>query len=308
MAYFLGIDAGGTKTQYLLADESRTVARVQGGSIKITRVSPEEAQRNLVEMLDALTSQSGIPLQNVMRTCVGLSGSPISRVVAWVRHALTARVGGDILLRGDEEIALDAAFPNASGILVIAGTGSNVVGRTTSGHLVRAGGWGPVLSDQGSGSWIGLQGLRAIFYAMDCGEETSLLPALHQLWGTTTLEELIDLGNQVPGRDLSLLAPMVAECGELGDGVARRVLIRTGEELADLVLLAMRKGQLIDTKLSATDVIPWTVAYTGSAIANISIMLESMMAAISKARPDTKFMTPAVDAVMGALWHAQQNV
>ncbi len=111
----------------------------------------------------------------------------------------------------------------------------------------RAGGV-PVMSDRGAGSRIKLLALRAIFHAMDASEETSLLPALHAAWETQTVEELEDLGNRIPMVEFSQLAPLVAQCAADGDVVARRVLQQSGEELADLVLLAIGKGTALETR------------------------------------------------------------
>ena len=101
--------------------------------------------------------------------------------------AFHARVAGELLLLGDVEIALDAAFPGQPGILILAGTGSNVAGRSRSGKITTVGGWGPVLSDQGSGQRIGSETLRAIFLAIDEADSkesgqtpTELLPAVQE--------------------------------------------------------------------------------------------------------------------------------
>jgi glucosamine kinase len=308
MDYFLGIDAGATKTSCVLGTQSRVLARAHGGCIKITRVTEASAEKHLEDVLFAVASQSGVPLNSIAGTCVGLSGLVLPNVADWVRDTLASRVHGPIALCGDEEIALDAAFHGGRGILAIAGTGSHVVGRARGGELVRTGGWGPILSDQGSGSRIGLLALRAIFYAMDASQETSLLPALHTAWKTRTVEELVDLGNRIPRVELSKLAPVVTQCAEEGDAVAQRVLQQSGEELADLVLLAMRKATALETATPsdappvASD--PWTVAYTGSVIENISLLRESMIAAIHRTNPSVQILSEPADPPLGALWRA----
>lgn len=308
MDYFLGIDAGATKTSCVLGTETRVLARVHGGCIKITRVSEASAEKHLQDVLSAVAQQSGVPLSSIAGTCVGLSGVVLPNVANWVRNTLASRVHGPIALCGDEEIALDAAFHGGRGILAIAGTGSHVMSRARGGQLVRTRGWGPILSDQSSGSKIGLLALRAIFYAMDASEETSLLPALHAAWKTRTVEELVDLGNRIPRVELSKLAPVVAQCSAEGDAVARRVLKQSGEELADLVLLAMRKARALETAIPS-DIPPvapepWTVAYTGSIIENISLLRESMIAAIHRTDPSVQILSEPVDPPLGALWRA----
>lgn len=224
----------------------------------------------------------------------------------WVRNTLSSRVGGPIELCGDELIALDAAFHDGRGILAIAGTGSHVVGRTQNGELVRTGGWGPVMSDQGAGSRIGLLALRAMFHAQDASQETSLLPAIHTAWGTQTIEDLIERGNSSAVVEFSKLAPLVAEAAVAGDTVARRVLQQSGEELADLVLLAMRKGTALESSASSASAAlePWTVAYTGSVIEKISLLREAMIATILQSDPAVEFISQAADPPLGALWRA----
>lgn len=308
MSYFLGIDAGATKTQIAVARDEEILARVQGGSIKIARVGEETAQRNLEEMLMPLQRQSGVALDSIAHTCVGLSGNAIVSIVEWVRDALGARVGGSILIHGDEEIALDAAFHGGRGILAIAGTGSHVVGRTRDEEIFRTGGWGPILSDQGAGSRIGLLTVRAVLHAVDAGEDTSLLPKLHEAWGTLTLEDIVEYGNRVPGPDFSQIAPLAAKSAAEGDPTANEVLRQSGEELADLVLLAMRKGSGLEKCASPSEAsLPWIVAYTGSAIERISPLRETMITSILREQPTTQFAPDAADPVMGALWRARQD-
>jgi N-acetylglucosamine kinase-like BadF-type ATPase len=140
MAFVLGIDAGATNTNCVLGTETDVLARAQGGSIKVTRVSEANAEMHSQVILASLAEQSGIALNSISGTCVGLSGFAISSVADWVRNALTSRVSGHIELCGDELIALDAAFHGGRGILAIAGTGLHVVGRTRNGELVRTGG------------------------------------------------------------------------------------------------------------------------------------------------------------------------
>jgi N-acetylglucosamine kinase-like BadF-type ATPase len=306
MAYFLGIDAGATKTNCVLGTETDVLARAHGGSIKVARVSEADAEKHLQAVLASLVQQSGVALSAIACTCVGLSGISISSVADWVRTALASRVSGPIVLCGDELIALDAAFHGGRGILAIAGTGSHVVGRTRNGELVRAGGWGPVVSDQGAGTRVGLLALRATFHAQDASEATALLPAIHAAWGTHTIEDLIERGNSLPMVEFSKLAPLVAEAAAAGDAVARRVRQQSGEELADLVLLAMRKGAALESSASShfSPVGPWTVAYTGSVVEKISFLRECMIVAIHRSDPAVQFQPGPADPPLGALWRA----
>jgi hypothetical protein len=133
MSYFLALDAGGTKTDYVLADETRELARVRTGTIKRMRIDAATACHNLESALAELSALTGVSMKDITRTCVGTAGETVSLVTDWLHESITARVGGGLLILGDVEIALDAAFPGRAGVLVLAGTGSNVVGRTSQG-------------------------------------------------------------------------------------------------------------------------------------------------------------------------------
>ena len=142
MQYFLGVDAGGTKTEFLLGDEARELARVRTGTIKRMRASEETTEANLVGALRHLTDATGISMQSITRCCIGTAGDAVPLVVDWLRQAFAHHVGGELILVSDVEVALDAAFHGKRGVLVLAGTGSNVAGRAGTGSIVTAGGKG----------------------------------------------------------------------------------------------------------------------------------------------------------------------
>src|ERR1700685_1175263 len=107
MGLFLAIDAGGTKTTCLLADETRILGRANTGSVKLMRAGEAEATARLRKMLSELSIASGIGLGEVTRTCIGLAGFGIAAVREWAAREIGGVVGGELLLCGDEEIALE---------------------------------------------------------------------------------------------------------------------------------------------------------------------------------------------------------
>src|ERR1700753_2481081 len=129
MALYLGFDAGGTKTDCALADETRILARAQNGSIKPLRVSAAQAETNMRLLLEDIARQSGADLKQVAVSCVGTAGVRLPQTKEWMHHIISRYAGGEILVCGDEATALDAAFPGQAGVLVIGGTGSNILGR-----------------------------------------------------------------------------------------------------------------------------------------------------------------------------------
>jgi N-acetylglucosamine kinase-like BadF-type ATPase len=301
MSFFLAIDAGGTKTRGLLADETRILGRAATGSIKLMRVGEAEASTRLRTMLAEVSLTAGIDLKKVTQTCIGLAGLSIDTVRYWAEREISNAVGGKLLLAGDDEIALDGAFHEGSGILIIAGTGSNVLGRAADGAVYHAGGWGPALGDEGSGFWIGQEALRAAFWARDRSVPTTLLAAIQKLWGTKSIGEIVEKANAHPGPDLPALAPIVVQCADAGDELAAAVLQRAGVELAEQVALVALKMKESGSRRKIE------AAFTGSVLEHIPQVRTAMIAALKKSSSSVVVREHAVDALEGALWRAREE-
>lgn len=319
MSLFLAIDAGGTRTQCLIADETRVLARAATGTVKLMRVSEQEATARLQAMLADVADAAGVSLGQVSRTCFGLAGVSGPAVQAWARRAVAEVVAGELILCGDEEIALNAAFAGGPGILVVAGTGSNAIGRAAGGELFGAGGWGPVVGDEGSGYWIGLEAIRAALRAHDRvgmgGVATCLLREIEREWGLGSVAELVAVANQrtfsvgATPPDFAALAPVVARCAEAGDALAAGVLERAGEELAVLVSVVFHKmsGRTMGAGLAGGTGAEIGVAFTGSVLAQIAAVRQAMVARLAVAVPGARVGGAAVDPLDGALWRARHG-
>ena len=303
MNFFLALDAGGTKTDYVLVDEKTELARVRTGTIKRMRTDAKTAAQNLDFALRHLTTQSGVSMQSITRTCVGTAGEAVPLVADWLRQAITSRVSGELMLIGDVEIALDAAFPEETGVLVLAGTGSNVAARTSTGTLITAGGWGPALADQGSGQRIGMESLRAIFLAKDEGRSTRLLQDVMDYWQLATVDLLVEHANSIPPPDFSKLVELVMQAAKLGDDVAAEVLRREGESLAYLVRLVMRRLQ---HAAGTKDWVP-PIAFAGSIMEKVSPVRTALIAAVQQEFPDVRTIAGVVDPIDGAVWRARRR-
>lgn len=299
--YFLAIDAGGTKTELLLADSARELARVRTGSIKRLNTAAEVAESRLAAALAELESLTGVDAGRMTRTCVGASGFSVPLVADWLRAQLRARVAGELVLCGDEEIALDAAFEGRPGVLALAGTGSNVIARDAAGRILSAGGWGPVLGDEGSGHWIGLEGVRAALRARDEQRPSLLLDAIQEAWGLDDLREVIQRGNASSSPGFADLTPVVLRAAEGGDAVAAEVLARAGEELARTVRVVLER---MDQAAGPEQGLP-PVALAGSILQEIAPVRESMIAALHCVWPGLVVRVERVNPVLGALWRAR---
>jgi glucosamine kinase len=306
LAYFLGVDAGGTKTEFLLGDEKSELGRIQSGSIKRLRRDAEATQQNLSQAVNELAAQTGISMLSVTRCCVGASGVTAPLVADWISDAFRQLVGGEFLLVEDVEIALDAAFQGGRGVLILAGTGSNVAGRGADGQIVTAGGWGPVLSDEGSGYFLGLEALRKGFRALDQRRATALLETIQSYWNLASVGELVEFANANPSPDFSALAPLVIACAMQGDAVADEVVRQGGEELACLAAIVIERVRAAEEPFSQTFVMP-AVALAGSILEKVPRARHALEEALDRHYPDIEIVATSVDPVQGALWRARRG-
>lgn len=308
MPYFLALDVGGTKTDYVLANDECELAKVRTGTIKRLRANAQTATANLDQALTELTARTGISMSSISCTCVGTAGESVPLVADWLRESIHSRVAGDLLLLGDVEIALDAAFQGSCGVLVMAGTGSNVAGRLPDGTLTTAGGWGPALADQGSGHRIGLEGLRAAFLTIDEGRFTLLLDAVLEFWKLPSLNHLVEYANSQPEPDFSRLTEIMLRAANLGDEVAASVLRREGEALAHLVRLIIRRLQAASTTATSTPQISLpALAFTGSIMEMVHPVREALIESVRNEFPDIQVLGGVVDPLAGAIWRARTH-
>jgi glucosamine kinase len=300
MKYFLGLDIGGTKTACVLADEQEVLGRAQSGSAKVLRVGKAEARMHLREVLDAVSEESGVALSDVTASCIGTSGAAVPEVTEWLEQHMAMWVGGSLRLLGDEIITLDAAFPLDAGVVVIAGTGSNVIGRGRDGRMTGAGGWGPALADEGSGNLLGQQALRTTFAAINAGEEPPFLQRVLDKLGLQTKDDLVAVANAY-GFSFAQIMPVVAEAARDGDILARATLERGGVELAGLV------GHVIDRLVAAEPGIAdgLKIAGTGSVWQHVPEVSDAMRRTLLHTYPRLNFLAGTVDPLEGALWHAR---
>jgi N-acetylglucosamine kinase-like BadF-type ATPase len=306
MAYFLGVDSGGTKAEFVLGDETRELARVRTGTIKRLKVDAATAESSLMEGLQQLQSATGVSARQVRRCCIGTAGETVPLVVEWLREAFGRHVAGELTITGDVDIALDSVFFGGRGVLVLAGTGSNVAGRAATGAIVTAGGWGPALADQGSGHFIGLEGLRRAFLALDQRRPTSLLDRARTFWKLPSLEDLVEFANMNPAPDFSRLAPLVVEAAEQSDVVAQEVLEQGGADLAMLAGLVIEHVRSIETG-GAPFVVP-AVAIASSVLEHIAPVREALIRHLRRAYAEIEVHSKPADAPAGALWAARQGI
>lgn len=268
MAFFLGIDGGGTKTSCLIGDEKSVLGAGTGGASNVLRVGEAQAQTSLVTAIRQACHVAKIDPAYISRTYMGAAGAARPEVADIIRKILAKTVSGDIEIVGDIVIALHAAFGAGPGIVVIAGTGSVAYGRNAKGETARVGGWGAAVSDEGSGNWIGRRAVAATLRDADknSASEDRLLLAIMRAWSCESRDELVLAASVSPGPDFATLFPVVSAAADSGDELAARILRLAGKELAALANTVM--GRLF----SGAEEIP--VAMCGGVFGNSALVRE----------------------------------
>jgi N-acetylglucosamine kinase-like BadF-type ATPase len=227
--HVLGIDAGGTKTVCLLADGHGTVlAEARGGGANLQAAGELEVEKVLHEVMEEVVAPRRVRPAAI---CLGMAGVDREDDAAVVR-AIMRRIGyqADITVTNDALVALVAGAGHDPGIVIISGTGSIAYGRNASGEAARAGGWGYVLGDEGSGYWIGRIALRAVVREADGrGKPTSLTPRILAHFNVRRPQDLVHEIYYKGARPSAIanVARHVQRAFDEGDAVAADIL-RTG--------------------------------------------------------------------------------
>ena len=299
MKIVLGVDGGGTRTRASILAGEQVLAHGENGSIKRLRVGAEAAEANLRALLKDVYAQAGVT--SVCAASVGVASASMPGTPEWITAVLREFGAERSEVMGDEVIALDAAFRGGPGILQIAGTGSNTIGRAPDGSRESAGGWSSRLGDEGSGYWIGLHSVRRALKAHDREEPTEILRRVGEIWGTPSLQDLINLGDSTPGPDFAALAPAMNDLAEAGDAVALGVLRQAATDLVEFVLLVRAK---LRAKHGIAGEIP--VAWTGGVVEKMRLVREPFFAGLKAAAPEMAVGSEPVVSLEGALWRAKR--
>lgn len=232
---FIGIDAGGTKTDVCACDISGEVlARDVSPGVNAARLGPDEAARQIAARVRHIGCESA----RSMYAGVAGAGSPaISSALEVALRALLPEIS-HIAAASDAFNALNAVVGLGDGVALIAGTGSSAFVRT-NGHTRQVGGRGFLVDDAGSGYWVGRACLNAAFRALDGrGPHTALVDALEKTLGMP-LTDAIPTIYEKGAPFIASLAPAAFACAQCGDPAAGSIVSECARELT-LLLRACR--------------------------------------------------------------------
>ena len=280
MRFVLGLDGGGTKTDCVLKDETGAVlVRTRSGPSNPSRVGLEAALAALMDAAEKALAASAKSAIEIAAVHGGIAGAGAVRAIPDLTRELKRNFpSATVLITTDLSIAL-AATRELPSVVVIAGTGSAVLGRDSSGTLVREGGWGPTLGDPGSAYDIGRRavvlGLRHSSPSENFHLGGEILHAFDCNW--------VELQERICRNADSILPkvfPIVANAANRGDGFARALLRAAAEELAEFVARVVESLKLQRQ--------PFFLAKTGGVFARSPFLDDPFDALARKVAPMAK--------------------
>lgn len=300
--YVVGIDGGGTCTRALLLDEfGQALGLGVAGPSNYDDVGVDAARESIQTALMNAKLQAKLsletPVASVFFGMAGVVSERDRRVIADIADQLGFKSESQqIGIDHDCRIALAGGLSGRSGMVMITGTGSSVYGMNVQGESWRTGGWGHLISDEGSSYWLGLQALRLAVMAYDGRiAPTSLMQSVMTRLGIQNLNDIMYRIYAQPfsRADVAALAPLIFEAHQAGDPHTPHVLAQAVQDLAHMVkACAQRLGLDKDEHCE--------LAQVGGLLKAGEAFIQPLHDAIKKAVPNIRICDAEMPPVCGA--------
>jgi N-acetylglucosamine kinase len=302
MGYIIGIDGGGTKTVGLLTTETgKHIAKVQAGPSNYHVVGTERTQEVLKKIISQLSVHVGKTALDSIHFCIGMAGlgrEEDREVIGQICDKIG--INKNRILTHDAHIALVGGIGKQEGVIVISGTGSIVYGINEHGKEARAGGWGYLLGDEGSGYDIGLKGLQAVARAADKREPpTELTHLILNKLDLDTPNDLIRWTHAASRDEIAGLAAIVFKAIEIGDTKSKVIIDSAFSELACAV-------ETVTMQLELTH--PFEIVFSGGILLHQPILANKLQRWIEKIIIGSSVIFPKYESAYGAVLLAKARL
>lgn len=296
---YVGLDAGGTRTRAVVTSfDLVPLGRGASGPANASTENLPTLVETLVEAVDDALAAAGVSVPSVKRISCGVAGVAASARRHALERALSERYGENkALVFTDARIALAGATRGSAegaGIVLIAGTGAIAFGRNDRADEARAGGWGALLDDEGSGYAIARRGLVAALRQIDGRGPATLISDLLIAADRSAADIVQSLYRvSIKPTDVAAYYPVVLEAARKGDRVARAILANAAEELALAVTTVIKRLEMEE------DVFP--VATVGGVFSAGELLVPALTTRILEVAPGAIVGPPAYPPEIGAI-------
>jgi N-acetylglucosamine kinase-like BadF-type ATPase len=301
----VGVDGGGTKTHAVITDvNNRVLGEAVAGPSNPLRVGIANAANAVREAIDRACESAEVRRADLVAAEIGLAGARRPELRARMHEALSNLGIADMEIVGDSDIALYGATDGKPGVVVIAGTGSICCGINGARKEVCAGGWGPMVGDEGGGSWIARRALRAIAKASDGrGPKTSLTKDACNYFHVSSPEDLSTAiyAPTITSERLAGFGRFVIEAAKAKDQVARAIMADAGAELALAATAVIRSLKLENDRFQ--------VACVGGVFSSAGeLILASMREELKRVAPKAFMAPPLFPPAVAAARMAREHL
>jgi N-acetylglucosamine kinase-like BadF-type ATPase len=303
MKTYLGVDGGGTKTDFLLIDESgRVLARQRAGSAYYLETGVDGLRTLLANGIAATLAEGSVTAENLGFAFFGLPAhGEDSRLLSVLDAAASPTLSSERYRCGNDMVCGWAgALAARDGINIVAGTGSIAYGEF-AGRTARGGGWGELFSDEGSAYWLAREAL-GLFSRMSDGRAAKG-PLYELLRGHFQLQDDLDICAAVYGPPpmtrsaIAALAPVVAQAARTGDAKAQGLFHAAALELAAVV-------DAVRDRLNVPRDHALPVSYSGGMFQFADLLMEPFRSALSGSGRGYEFTAPSLSPGAGAVLYA----
>ncbi|MGI6172365.1 MAG: N-acetylglucosamine kinase [Christensenellales bacterium] len=294
MTTFLSIDGGGSKCACVLYDSNmRLLGAGRSGGTNTTQNPPSVVRANIAKSLDeALKAAAPSEVEAFYYSIVGPADVLMEEVQKRVRVK-------HVFPMSEPVAGLYAGSLSDSGILAQAGTGSDIFWVRNGdrdfayGNRTVVGSWGPILGDQGSGTWMGRMALLEFVKASEgWGEKTLLSDLIREEFGLKNDYDLVTVihSDPAPFRKVASVTHLIGKAANMGDGFAKKILCDAGEVLARQAQCLIERNAIPEDERIVT--------CSGGAWNAHVLMFESFTAHLTKRFPEVVVKKPLFDCAM----------
>jgi N-acetylglucosamine kinase-like BadF-type ATPase len=248
--YYFGIDGGGTHSRIAICDKHMNIVyQGIGESTNIYSVSIIDVKKNLKELIEQAMKESHVT--TFFGGCIGSAGLARTKEKKLFQDYFSSLLPNTpVHLCNDGEILLVGALMEKQGYAIISGTGSLALARTALGMVYRSGGYGYMLSDEGSAWWIGDQAIKRTLRSFDTRDlKTDMAKDLLQACNLSMIDDFIEyVHHKSTKADIAKLAPIVTEYAKKKDLLAHDILQKGAYELF-LLVKSVQHEEITNNKL-----------------------------------------------------------